>query len=104
MKNKGNVWDVKVCQKMDILFTTEVPCTILSEKSIVNLARTLVSKYALTDAEIVSQFISKTSKLSSCISEVNRFQSQLDEPLGIWYSVQVADISVDIALKRCVEE
>ena len=98
MKSKIKYWEV-LCEKhMQTIYKTKINTKHISEKNLIEFIRTLISKYALTDEEILEQYFTIPFKKKKNYINVLRTQSALNEPLSINFLAQVADISVTVRL------
>ena len=98
MKSKIKYWDI-LCEKhMEIIYQTKIDTRHISEKNLIQLIRTLISKYALSDEEILEQHLTIPFKKKKDYINILRSNSKINEPLSINFITQVADISVTAQL------
>lgn len=98
MEFKIRYWNI-ICEKhMEILYQKKVNTKYITEKNLIAFIRTLISKYALSDEEILEQYLTIPFKKKKNYINILRTQSHLNEPLLINFIAQVADISVTVQL------
>lgn len=98
MKSKIKYWDI-LCEKhLETLFRTKINAKYISEKRLIEFIRTLLSKYALSDEEILEQYLRIPFKMKKDYINIQRTNSRLGEPLSINFMTQIADISVTVQL------
>ena len=98
MESKIKYWDI-LCEKhMEILYQTKINTRHISEKNLIEFIRTLISKYALSDGEILEQYLTIPFKKKKNYINIQRTNSHLNEPLSINFFGQAADISVTAQL------
>ena len=98
MESKIKYWDI-LCEKhMETLYQTKINARHISEKNLIEFIRTLISKYALSDVEILEQYLTIPFKKKKNYINILRTNSHLNEPLSINFIAQVADISVTAQL------
>ena len=70
----------------------------MSEKSIQQFMRTMIAKYALSNQEILEQFIAVPFRGKTDLIQIIRSAPNLEQPLQIGFSTQVSDITMDALL------
>ncbi|WP_062128019.1 hypothetical protein [Geofilum rubicundum] len=99
METKIKYWNV-LCEKQNsLLFQEKIKADHISETNLVAFIKSLISKYALSDKEILEQHLNIPFKTKKDYIEVTRTNSKIGEPLLISFSAHVADISVSVILK-----
>jgi len=94
MSTKAKYWTIKCTKHLSTLYQTKVDTKYLSEDKLMEFIRILMSKYALSDDEILEQYLRRPFKKSVDFIQVVRTNSNLSEPLSINFTTQIADISV----------
>jgi len=94
MNSKTKYWKIECTRHLSTIYQTKVSSKHLSEKKLIEFIRVLMSKYALSNDEILEQHIRLPFKISKDYINVARTNSVLNEPLGINFMTQVADISI----------
>lgn len=98
MESKIKYWNILCERHMEKLYQSKINTKHITEKNLIAFIRTLISKYALSDEEILEQYSTIPFKKKKNYINVLRTQSHLNEPLSINFFVQVADISVTVQL------
>jgi hypothetical protein len=99
IKSDMKYWDILCERRLEILFRKKISATHISEKNLVEFIRTLLSKYGLSDDEILEQYLSIPFKKKKDYINVHRGNNIIGEQLSIIFSAQIADISVTAQLK-----
>jgi len=94
MNSTTKYWKIECAKHLSILFQTKVNAEHLPEKNLIEFIRTLMSKYALSDNEILEQCIRQPFKTSKDYIIITRSNSKLNEDLSISFMSQIADISI----------
>lgn len=99
MASKFKYWDI-LCEKhMEVLFRKKIKTEHITEKNLIEFMRTLISKYALSDEEILEQYITIPFKKKKNYINIQKSSSHVNEPLSIiTFYEQVAGISVTASL------
>lgn len=98
METKVKYWNV-LCEKLNrLLYRENIRVSHISEQNLITFIKSLISKYALSDNEILEQHLNIPFKKKKNLIEVTRTNSKIGEPLSISFSAHVADISVTVIL------
>jgi hypothetical protein len=100
MKPIGCYWKITCCRHMQTIFSTKVKTTNLTEERLLAFIRVLMSKYALSDNEILEQYIRIPFKPKKEYITIQRFQNVNGDELDISYYTQSSDISIDVSLSN----
>lgn len=100
MKSQPKYWKIICSRHTLIIYHAKISTRHISERMLVEFIRTLISKYALSDGEILEQYARIPKKKRTDYINVIRTNSGLSEPLQINFSAQVADIYVDVSLSE----
>ena len=85
---------------MRTIFSTKIKTTSITEERLLELIRVLMSKYALSDNEILEQYIRIPFKPKKEYIMIRRFQNVNGGKFDICYYAQSSDISVDVSLSN----
>lgn len=85
---------------MQTIFATKIKTTSITEERLLTFIRVLMSKYALSDNEILEQYIRIPFKRKKEFITIQRFQRLNGNELDISYYSQSSDISVDVSLSN----
>lgn len=94
MNLKNKYWKIECTKHLSTIYEAKVSTKNLSEEKLKNFIITLMSKYALSDNEILEQHLRVPFKKTKCYINILRTNSGLGEPLMISFMTQVADISI----------
>jgi hypothetical protein len=94
MDLKTKYWKIECTRHLSTIYQTKINTKHLSEKKLIDFIRLLMSKYALSDDEILEHYIQLPFKTSKNYINITRTSSKLNEPLNINYMAQVGDISI----------
>lgn len=94
MTSQEIYWKIKCTKHLSTLFETKINVRNISEKKLIEFIKTLVYKYALSDGEILEQYLQAPFNAKRNYIDIKRISNNLNEPLNISYITQVADISV----------
>ena len=94
MTSKTKYWKIECTKHLSTLYQTEISTKHISEKKLAEFIKVLISKYALSDEEILQHYIQVPFKTKRDYINITRTNSKLNEPLRINFSATVADISV----------
>jgi hypothetical protein len=99
MESKLKYWDI-LCEKhTEVLFRKKINTKHITEKNLIEFMRILISKYALSDEEILEHYITIPFKKKKNNINIQRSISYLNKPLSIiTFYEQVAGISVTASL------
>jgi hypothetical protein len=99
MESELKYWDI-LCEKhKEVIFRKKINTQHITEKNLIEFMRTLISKYALSDEEILEQYITIPFKKKKNNINIQRSSSYLNKPLSIvTFYEQVAGISVTASL------
>ncbi len=99
MESKLKFWDI-LCEKhMEVVFRKKINTEHITEKNLIEFMRTLISKYALSDEEILEQYITIPNRKKKNLINIQRSSRHLNEPLSIIsFYEKVAGISVTASL------
>lgn len=98
MASKIKYWEIECTRHLSTLYKTRIDTRHISEKKLIEFIRVLMSKYALTDDEIMEQFKRVPFKSKKEYINITRTNTDLNEKLNICFTAQVADTCVDIWL------
>lgn len=98
MKQIPKYWKIVCSRHTSVLYQAQINTKHISERLLEQFIRTLISKYALSDNEIMEQHTRVPFKNKKDYISVVRTGCDLNEPLKINFSSQVADIYVDVCL------
>jgi hypothetical protein len=98
MNPENKYWKIECSRHLAIIFQTRVNTKHLSEKKLIEFIRILMSKYALSDDEILEQQLRIPFKKPKNYINIKRTNNKLGEPLNIDFSTQIADIYVSVSL------
>lgn len=96
MPPKDKYWKILCERQTTTLYETKVNIKILSEKNIFEFIRVLISKYALSDNEILEQHLRIPFKKSKDHIMIQRSNNRLGEPLSINFNSTNSGISVSV--------
>ncbi len=100
MKSKKRYWNVLLEKHTKTIYKTKLDESHISEKNLTEFMKVLLSKYALSDDEILEQLVRIPFKRKIDYIIVHRSQSNLNEPLEINLSAQSADYSITVSLSE----
>lgn len=95
---KNRYWKIECHRHLLLLYETKINAGHISEKQLIEFIRVIVSKYALSDDEILEGYMRVPFKAKKDYINIIRANSNHNEPLSICFSTQVADISVTVCL------
>lgn len=98
MNTEKRFWEIECSKHLVTIFKKRVDTKYLTEKNLKEFIRILVSKYALSDDEILEQQLRIPFKKTKEYIEVRRKNNELGTPLAIYITAQVSDISVIVSL------
>lgn len=98
MKSLPKYWKIVCSRHMSTLYEAQIDTRHISEVLLQEFIRALMSKYALSDDEILEQYKRVPFKNGTDRISIVRTNSGLNEPLKVYFSAQVADIYVDVSL------
>ena len=98
MKSKQKYWKIECTRHLSTIYETKVNTKHLSESKLKEFIRVLISKYALSDDEILEHYLRIPFQSKNDYINIVRTQSKLGEPLTIEFKTQSADICVYAAL------
>jgi hypothetical protein len=99
MGSKLKYWDILCEKNMEVLFRKKINTEHITEKSLIEFMRTLISKYALSDEEILEHYITIPFRKKKNHISIQRSSSHLNEPLSIvTFYEKVSGISVTTSL------
>lgn len=91
-------WQIECSRQLKTIYKTKVKASHLPEKQIEEFIRVLLSKYALSDEEILEQCLRQPFKKKKNYIDIQRSNNALGKPLSIEFVAQSADISVCVWL------
>lgn len=87
-------WQIECTRHLKTIYKTKVKASHLPEKKLEEFIAILISKYALSDEEILEQCLRQPFKKKRNYIDIQRSNNSLGEPLSIEFMAQSADISV----------
>ena len=100
MKSKKKYWDILLEKHNKTIYQTKIDTNQISEKNLIEFMKILLSKYVLSDDEILEHHIRIPFKKNKEYINVYRRNNALNEPLDINFYAQVADYSVSVNLVK----
>ena len=98
MKSKKRYWVILLEQHNKVIYKAKRDESLISERKLIEFIKALLSKYALSDDEILEQFVRIPFKRKTDYIVVNKSISNLNELLSINYHAQLADYSITVSL------
>src|SRR5688572_17851352 len=94
MNSQTKYWEIRCTKHLLTIYQTKVSIKHLTEKKLIEFMKVLMSKYVLSDDEILEQYKRIPFKTTKDLIGIIRTNSKLNEPLSISFSAQLADISI----------
>jgi hypothetical protein len=91
-------WQIICSQHIKTVYQTKIKANHISDKKLINLIRALMSKYSLSDEEIVEEHLNASTKRHKKYITVSRVAEKIGESLHIGFYSQSADISITAQL------
>jgi hypothetical protein len=88
-------WKIECYKHMSVLYQSKVNVNHITEKKLIEFIKILISKYALSDDEVLETYMHVPFKPNVNYIKITRTNSGLNEPLRIMIAAQSADISVN---------
>ncbi len=98
MNSKTKYWKIECTKQLSTIFQTKVDTRHLTEKKLKEFIIVLISKYALSDDEILEQHLRVPFKKIKDYIQIQSENRKINNSLIINFSAQVADISVVVSL------
>lgn len=95
--NKKN-WHILLEKHNTSVYEARVNINSITENELNGFMKTLLSKYCLTDDEILEQHLQIPFKKKKEYIKINRRSNKLAETLQISFDAQVADYSLTVCL------
>jgi len=99
MKIEDKYWEVVCYRHLKEIYKTSINTKHISEKGLKTFIETLMAKYALSDDEIVEQYLRIPFKKPKKYIHISRTSEFIHEQLHITFMTQIADISILANLK-----
>lgn len=98
MSSTEKYWNIECAKHLKTIYKTKVNTKHLSEKMLKEFMKVLMSKYALSDDEILEQHLRVPFQTPRNYINISRTNNELGKPLSINFSAQIADISISVWL------
>lgn len=94
MHTKIKYWKIECTKHLKTLFQAKINANHISEKKLVEFIRTLISKHALSNEEILEQHLKIPFTKRKDYIQIVRTNSNTNGNLQINFITQIADISI----------
>lgn len=91
-------WRLECSEQMKTLFSCDIDVSKITEQRLQELIRLLISKYALSNEEILQTCYNQNTKNFRNYIHIERSQSRLNEKLSIGYYCCSSNIDISIIL------
>src|SRR5690606_22541082 len=100
MKNNESYWEIRLEKHTKIIFEGKINSKHISENNLIKFIKVILSKYTLSDTEILETYTSIPFQKRKEYISVTRSNNNLKDPLKIYFDAQLADYSIIVSLVK----